>query len=99
MYVCTSKHHLQMPHPSIPPMLTCCMYDLCTLQEKLQAECGLRPTEIVVGGSIGHRTALPWKFDADIVIYSEGERFLLLYDNACCGTMAHHVPNESSNVK
>ena len=43
-----------------------------TPQEKLEAECGLRPTEVVVGGSIGHRTALPWKFDADIVIYSEG---------------------------
>ena len=25
-----------------------------------------------MGGSLGHGTALPWKFDADIVIYSEG---------------------------
>lgn len=41
-------------------------------QEKLHTECSLRPTEIVVGGSLGHGTALPWKFDADIVIYSEG---------------------------
>ena len=42
------------------------------LQEKLEAECGLRPTTVVLGGSLGHGTALPWKFDADIVIYSEG---------------------------
>jgi hypothetical protein len=41
------------------------------LKEKLEPECGLRPTEIVMGGSLGHGTALPWKFDADIVIYSE----------------------------
>ena len=43
-----------------------------TLQEKLETECGLRATEIVMGGSLGHGTALPWKFDADIVVYSEG---------------------------
>ena len=49
-------------------MSTC----VCQSQEKLHTECGLRPTEIVVGGSLGHGTALPWKFDADIVIYSEG---------------------------
>ena len=42
------------------------------VQEKIEANCGLRPTEVVIGGSLGHGTALPWKFDADIVIYSEG---------------------------
>ena len=62
----------------MPPMLAyqneLQWYDMLYIpQEKLEAECGLRPTEVVVGGSIGHRTALPWKFDADIVIYSEGD--------------------------
>ena len=59
------------------------------LQEKLEPECGLRPTEIVMGGSLGHGTALPWKFDADIVIYSEGLHNVYMYGYQCytfCGT-------------
>lgn len=64
--------------------------DFYTPQEKLHAECGLRPTEIVMSGSLGHGTALPWKFDADIVIYSEGVLHVcLMYELASC--MCMHV--------
>ena len=59
------------------------------IQEKIESECGLQPTEIVVGGSLGHGTALPWKFDADIVIYSEGVAIL----HACMQNK-----HQSSNV-
>ena len=30
--------------------------------------------EIIKGGSLGHGTAVPGKFDLDLVVYSRGER-------------------------
>ena len=62
---------------------------LDSLQAKLHAQCSIRPTEIVVGGSLGHGTALPWKFDADIVIYSEGTYYYNVHNTEvlCCIAM------------
>ncbi|XP_064392628.1 2'-5'-oligoadenylate synthase 1-like isoform X1 [Halichondria panicea] len=44
------------------------MMDL--LKQKLPVRCGLRVPEIVLGGSLGTRTELPERYDADIIIYS-----------------------------
>ena len=43
------------------------------LQGKLQRKCGITPTEIILGGSLGLGTTFYGRFDVNLVIYSTGE--------------------------
>ena len=42
-------------------------------QKKLPDKVGLRVNEIILGGSLGTRTELPGRYDAEIIIYSPGK--------------------------
>ena len=52
-----------------------------------------------MGGSLGHGTALPWKFDADIVIYSEGVCIRVCMCTCVCARVRAytlHIPREAT---
>jgi hypothetical protein len=43
------------------------------LENDFQIKYRMNVSEIVKGGSLGHGTAVPGKFDLDLVLYSRGE--------------------------
>ena len=47
-----------------------------TLQHEFKKEVGIAVSEVFIGGSLGHGTQVPQKYDIDLVLYSQSAQLL-----------------------